>query len=574
MPLNVADTDFDSIKQNLIDYLRSQNEFKDYDYAGSAMNIILDVLAYSTHYMSVHANMNINEMFLDTAKLRSSVVSKAKELGYTPKQYTGSTATINITADLTGLSQPAQVTVSKGTRYTGTNEDGTTFNFLANDDYILSSIGASQFSGDVDIVEGTNVSESWTYDVNNPEKFVLLNDSIDVNTLVVGVRDFLGSTHVIPKILSSNLVVLNQTSEAYFLQETSDGNVEIYFGDGNLGKTLVNGNIVEISYSTSKGSISNNISAFTLISDIGAYSKNKFSNVTLVSAQGGADRESIESIKHVAPKSYQAQNRCVTKDDYKAILLRENSNIKSANVWGGETETPPRYGRFFISVRTIDDSELSPKKKTAILDNIRQYNVLTVSPEIVDPEQLYIDINSIVTYRANDTSLSSGEINTLVSNTINTLFTTKLYDFTETFIHSELTGAIDDTDASIIGNLTDIKLTQKIIATAGARTVTYTYSNPVTAGSFTSTEWTDNDTKVKSLKDISGVIYETVNGVMTEKGVGTINYDNGDIVINDYNFNVSNIPIDFTVTPIDFNVTTNFNVLLNEGNTTVSVTRG
>lgn len=576
MPLNVAQTDFDQIKLNLITHLKTHDDFLDYDFTGSALNILVDALAYATHYGVVYANLNINEMFLDTGIIRSSVVSKAKELGYIPKQYTSAKATVNLSVDMTGETIPSSIIVEEGIIFSGVNSDGENYRFIVFEETVLNNEGNDVFSGDVVLTEGQKITEQWTHDINDPKKIILSNDKVDTSTLNVTTKPFAGSSSVTNKINSVYLTNVDYNSEVFFVQETPQEKVEIYFGDGSLGKKIENNNVIEISYTKSNGIDANKISSFVLISDIDSISRSKFTITTVESASGGDNRESIASIKHIAPKAYQAQNRCVTKDDYIAIILRDNANIKSLNVWGGETEEPPKYGRFFISMKTVDGSELSPTKKSEILTRLKKFNVLTIIPEIIDPSRILINITSTVTYKSVNTSLTSSNIIAKVNTSINELFNNKIYDFGDTFRYSELLSVIDDTDTSIVSNNTKITLKDVMVTRTGEITREFTYANKIIPETLFTNEWTDDASRVRKISDVNGdgKLYTTVNGIVSSTSIGTINYDTGVVKITDFDFNIANVIITFTATPLENDVKSQFNTLLLQGDVNVTTVVG
>lgn len=567
MPLNVAQTDFEDIKINIINHLKTNNDFLDYDFTGSALNILVDALAYATHYGVIYANLNINEMFLDTGIIRSSVVSKAKELGYIPKQYTSAQATINLSVDMSGQTIPANILVDQNITFSGSDIDGNNYIFNVSEDALLLNDGNDVFSGEVNITEGKKITETWIYNANQPKKIILGSDKVDTENIVVKVKPFLGSTEFINKINSSELTLVNDVTEVFFIQETPQEKIEIYFGDGQMGKALEHNNVVDITYSKSSGVSANKISNFSLLNDVDAIARSNFTTTTVSSAVGGADRESIASIKHIAPKLYQSQNRCVTKDDYIAIILRDNSNIKSLNVWGGETEVPPQYGRFFISLNTIDGSELSPTKKTEILNNLKKYNVLTIIPEIIEPNKIEIIINSEVTYNPNKTSLTPTGIITKVNDSITNLFNTKLYDFDDVFRFSELLAIIDDSDTSIISNTTSIKLKEKLVTRTGKISNVFTFANEIQPKTFISSEWVDELLRTRKIIDANGDgdLYQTINGVVVGDAIGTIEYVNGTVTILDFDYNISNETISFVATPVYYDIQSKFNTLILQG---------
>ena len=576
MAIPVANSDFDNIKADLIQFLKSQNEFADFDFTGSAMNILLDVLAYSSHYMTVYANMTFNEMFLDTAQLRSSVVSKAKEIGYFPKQYTGSVSSLDISIDLsTETTPPTNVTIPKGTKFTGLYENGESYTFSSDATYILPNIGGNIYSENINIVQGTYVKDFFTYDSNTPSsKMILSNRKIDTNEMTVVVRDFAGSSNIVEYKLETNITSATSTSLIYFLQEESDGRIRIMFGNGTIGRQLLDGEVVEVTYLVTEGSKANQISNFSVNNNIDNWASNRFKISNVVKSSGGDDRENIEEIRINAPKNYQTQNRCVTVQDYRSIILREVSNISSVNVWGGEEDTPQAFGKLRMSIRTKDGTDLTPRKKQNILDTISKFNIITITPEIIDPQQLYLDVQSNVSYDYQKTTLRDDDILGLVTTQIRNYFVAKLLDFDSTFRYSDFVADIDGSDVSVLGNSTSIILAKQHTSIVGSVSLQFDFNNALEPKSFKSLTWVDDGgSNIYLFDDGNGKVFENVNGIDYPTAIGTIDYNTGIVTIDGYDFKSTNVAIRLRAKPVNLDIVSARNTLLEEGIHNITITR-
>lgn len=573
--LPVASGDFDNIKSELITFLGNQAEFQDFDFTGSAMNVLLDALAYATHYQMFYNNMTFNEMFLDSAKLRSSVVSKAKEIGYFPKQYTAATSNLRITADLSGeASPPTDILVTKGSKFTGLFENGNSYIFSSDSDYTLNDNSDNIFTGTINLVQGFYVTDKFTYDTNKPEtQMILSNSNIDTEELIVVVRDFESSSITRVWNNEKNITNTNPTSQVYFLEETDKGMVQVLFGNGTIGQELLNTNVVEVTYLKTAGIDGNQISKLSLNNSIDGWQSGNFVLTDITKSSGGSQKEGISDIKNNAPKNYQFQNRCVTVDDYRSLVLREVSNIKSLNVWGGELDIPPAFGKLRMAFRTIDGSELTPRKKQTIIDTIKKFNMITITPEIVTPDHIYIDVYGDVSFNFQKTSLTAEGIKTLVVGQISSFFSKKLLDFDSTFRYSEFITNIDEADDSILSNNTYLKLTKKFISTIGATSLILDFNNAINENSFISNIYTaDSSDLIYLFDDGNGLIWDNINGVNQIKSIGTIDYITGLVTIDNYNFYATNAAINFTVTPTERDILSERLVLLEEGTHNITIT--
>lgn len=450
----ISELDFDTIKFNLRNYLRSQNQFSDYDFEGSGLNILLDVLAYNTHYMAYYLNMVGNEMFLDSAILRNSVVSHAKHLNYVPTSLRGSVAKVNvIVEDTIPTSGLSTITLPKYSQFQSQQIDGTNYTFVNLDSYTASKnvISNTYTFANVTITQGEKISYNVSVDVSNSKRrFLIPEANIDTSTLLVTIQNSSVDLTRTTYNLADNITSLNANSKVYFLEESDGNQYTIYFGDNYLGKNLDDGNIVQLVYLATSGDASNKANSFTLATPI-----NSFSNVVVNSisaASGGAGRDTIDRIKFLAPRFYTTQNRAVTKDDYGTLLLKDYPNIETISVWGGEENNPVVYGKIFISMKPKSGYVITDIEKDRIINQlIANRNVITVTPEIVDPDYLYLKFEIVVNYDSNRTSSDEVALSNLVKNSINLYNDTDLEKFNSTYRTSKIQSLILASDTSFLG---------------------------------------------------------------------------------------------------------------------------
>jgi hypothetical protein len=453
--LEVSDFDFDNIKLNLKKFLQSQAEFSDYNFEGSGFSVLLDVLAYNTHYLGFNANMLANEMYLDSADIRKNIVSIAKMLGYTPASVTAPVANITVQVnDAAG----STLTMIKGTPFT-TSVNGTTYQYITNEDYTISpSSGLYKFEN-VNVYEGTLVTYRYTVDsTDTDQKFIIPSNTTDMTTLSVTVQN---SATDLTQTIFNRFDVTVQTRDfstvpIYLIQEVEDGKFEVYFGDNIIGKKLDDGNIVILQYIVTNRDQSNGASSFSVSNTINGYSDVLITTNSV--SQGGGAAESKESIRFNAPLFYAAQNRAVTTTDYEALVRDIYPNALSVSAWGGENDETPTYGAVKIAIKAASGSTLTNYTKQSIVSQLKQYNVAAVRPIIVDPETTYILLTSNIKYDSRLTSYSADTLKTNVITNISNYNNTTLQRFDGIFRYSKIVGLIDNTDTSIISNITTIKI--------------------------------------------------------------------------------------------------------------------
>ena len=469
--LEVSELDFDTIKRNLKIFLSQQTEFSDYNFEGSGLSVLLDVLAYNTHYLAFNANVLANELYIDSASGRNNVVSLAKMLNYRPKSSTASQAVIDITVqNATGSS----ITMAKGTRF-NSSINGNSYYYVTNEDITIQPVDGIYKFSNVTLYEGTLTNFNFTYASTDADfRFVLPSPDIDTGTLKVSVQNSASDTTTNTYTLSENYQNINSDSLVYFLQETETGEFEIYFGDGIFGKALSNGNIVKCEYIISNRGLGNGATTFTLSSgSVGGFTD--VSITTISNSQGGSNEEGTESVRFNAPLSFTAQNRAVTTTDYETKTLEIYPNASSITAWGGEDEETPVYGTVKIAIKPKSGSTLTETTKNSIVTSLKTFNVASVTPQIVDPEITNILLTSTVKFNKNKTSLTASDIRTNVITAVSNYNTNNLSRFDGVFRYSKVTSTIDATDNSIISNITSIRMRKTFSPTLNSSTTYNVY---------------------------------------------------------------------------------------------------
>ena len=456
--INVTDLDFDAISESMKNYLKGQDKFKDYDFEGSSMSVLIDMLAYTAHISAMNTNIAASELFLDSAQIRKNVVSRAKDLGYIPTSESAATATIDLkmkgvrNADATYPTE-TEMTIPSGAIF-NTVYDGSTYKFVVVNSKKPTRNGDEYLYDNLEIVQGTWLQDQYVFDnqIKN-SKFVLSNERVDRNTLKVSVTSD-GVTNVYA--LSTDVSNITTTTKVYYAQENEEGFTEIYFGDGVLGNQLLDGDVITAEYIVVDEYHANGARTFQLESAINGFSNYEIGLVEV--ASGGDEKEDDDSIKFKATKFYTSQNRLVTLNDYKAKISEYYPNADAVAVWGGEDNDPPEYGKVFVALKPNNADYLSEIEKQQVVNNINALNVLTVRPVIVDPEIVKILVTTTFKYNPNTTNLSVGELETLVESSIVSFDKTNLNNFDSIFRHSRLVNAIDETHPSILSNITNVRL--------------------------------------------------------------------------------------------------------------------
>ena len=550
----VANLDFDQIKSSLKEYMRAQTDFTDYDFDGSALSNMLDVLAYNTYYTAFNTNMVVNELYIDSATLRDNVIAIAKQLGYRPKSATSPTAYISFTVTYSNPTTDTELILKKGTGFTA-SYDNTLYNYITVEDTKAQVSNDTAVFTNIPIREGTEVVQNFTVNTNNKsQKFILGNRNIDTNTIRVKVFPTGGSFNE-PYLLAENILGVDANSKVFFLDEIADERYELIFGDGVLGKKLDNNAVVNVSYVTTSGPESNGVKTFVfsgVIENPNGVSPNQFSvtiNSTIASA-GGEEIETTDKIKYNAPKTYGSQDRAVTADDYGAIVRNIYPATSDIIIFGGEEQDPPDYGKVFIVLKPSDASYLTSLTKNEIVEKLKKYVVASVEPVITDPAILHVEMNSKIYYNSLQTDQTPSQIRDKVIGSIqNYVDNSDTEKFKGTFRYSKFIGVIDDADRSINSNLTSLSMRRDFYPQLNS---TYFYEvcyqnafdsdcdDPVLSSTgFRVTEHPNYDVYLED-RDKKIVLYRldpvTGDKVVLDKEVGDIDYVKGEIML--YNMTI------------------------------------
>lgn len=599
--LRIAELDFDQIKTNLKTYLNAQTEFTDYDFEGSGLSVLLDVLAYNTHYNAYLANMVVNEMFLDSAVKRSSAVSIAKHLGYTPVSARGAVANLDIVVTSpTGL--PPSLTMERYTPFIS-SIDGTSYTFLTTEAKTADRVGSTYTFTGVDITEGTLLSYSYAVtDITPAAKYEIPNDRVDTTTIKVSVQSSASDTTTSTYTLSTDITGIGSTSAVYFLEQNPQGKYQIFFGDGIIGKALTAGNIITIQYLAATGAAVNVSSTvtqtFAASGTIGGSS-----NITTTvnsNSTGGADAESITSIKFNAPRVNAAKNRAVTSTDYEALILANYAGAESVSVWGGEDNDPPYYGRVMVSLKPYTGYTISDATKESIKNNIlKTKQAITVTPVFVDPTYFYVNVTADISYNSSVTTLSSEQIKTQVNTAITNYFSTNLQKFSKNYTHSALVSDILNKNSSITSALLTLKLQRRIIPTLNTTNIfsgdtSIKFRNPLKPGTILSSYFYISLSGVSTLVKITDIPNESppsntgsgvlrlvniTNETVVNTNIGTVDYGTGIVTITSVTptgipTGVTDIRITGSIQETNYNLVVSRNEILVQDDTTTNKAGG
>jgi hypothetical protein len=599
--LRIAELDFDQIKTNLKTFLKAQSEFTDYDFEGSGLSTLLDVLAYNTHYNAYLANMVVNEMFLDSAVKRSSAVSIAKHLGYTPVSTRGSVANLDIVVT-SPSNLPASLTMDRYTPFTST-VDGVSYTFLTTEAKTALRVGTIYTFSDVNVTEGTLLSYSYVVTDTTPNsKYEIPNSAVDTTTILVSVQTSSSDTTTTTYTLSTDITGLDDTSKVYFLEQNPQGNYQIYFGDGVIGESLSSGNIITVRYMVATGSavnVSSTVSqSFTAGTTIGGSSS--IAITVNSNSTGGADAESITSIKFNAPRINASKNRAVTATDYEALILANYAGAESVSVWGGEDNDPPYYGRVIISLKPYSSFTISDATKESIANNIlKSKQGITVTPVFVDPVLFFVNLTAAIKYNSSITTLSSEQIRAQVDTTITNFFTNNVQKFNKNYTHSALIKDILSTSSSITSALLTLKLQRRIIPVLNTSNLftgdtAVKFRNPLKPGSILSSFFFISVSGVTTLVKITDLPNDTppsdtglgvlrlvniINNAIVTSNVGTVDYGTGVIALTGITptgipAGVTDIRITGSVQEANYNLTVSRNEILLLDDTTTNKTGG
>jgi len=555
--IRVAELDFDEIKQNFKTFLQGQAEFTDYNFEGSALNVLLDVLAYNTHYNSVYTNLVANEMFLDSASKRSSVVSLAKQIGYTPESMTSARAIIDMYVQPPGA--PNSIFLPRLQPFS-TVINSVPYTFYNIDSKIVVPLGGVFAFTDITLVEGTPITNY--YEVTpTQQRFILGNANIDLSTLRISVQETASSSVSEQYIRATTINNVTSVTPVFFVQETYDGLYEITFGDGVIGKKLIPGNVVRVEYFVSSGALANNGNSFTFDGsfDIPATVTTLFLQKP---ANGGSERESAESIKFKAPLTYSSQNRAVTAEDYKNIVLANYPDTDAINVWGGEDNDPPVFGRVFLSIKPKSGEVLTSEAKNVLeREVLGRKSVIGIKPEFVDPEYLYLVTSTTFFYDPAKTRLTESSLSANIRSEVLRFRDENLDDFASSFRYSRFVRTIDDADRSILSNRTIISM-YKEFAVVDEIPLNYRfgYGNAIAPGTIISTAIRQPGSSIDFyLQDdaVGNILQFTViNGerLFINQIVGSVDYNNGTIFLNNFAMSISTVEARIYCSPRELDI--------------------
>jgi len=571
--INPCSLDFDYIKQDIITYLQSQDEFSDYNFEGAALNVLMDMLAYNTHMNSYMANMMASEMFLDSASIRQSVVSKAKEIGYTPRSVRSSKSIVDVEVRNV-MSGPQSIVMDAGTTF----DTSSKYVFATKEKktlYPTTDDPTTYRAQNVELHDGNYVQFRYTVDLSDTDqRFLVPSVDVDMSTLRVFVQPSEESTEITEYFINDDLNRLSPNSLVFFTHETPEGFYEVTFGDGILGKKIINGNYLKFTYIVAVGKENANyVKKFVPLETIGGYGS-YYINV-IEPSYGGAEKESIESIKNLAPKMFQSQRRAVTTQDYETFLLSDYPWISTINSWGGEFNVPPIYGKVFFAIKPKHTEFLSNKLKEEVKKHIiKEYNVVTIVPEILDPDYIYVNVISDVFYVRSKTINEASLLASMTTNTIYSYFQDTTEKFKMDFRFSPMVTRIDNTEKSFDSSLCSIFMHKRVYPLVNSQqTFELNFNNAIEPNSLESTYFNIED-KVRP-----GVLYETVirdngkgkmrshhvnTGVVLNPDIGTVDYATGvvSITIFPYNLPLDTMDIRIYAVPTQKNLISGYNQII------------
>ncbi len=517
--LDVSELDFANIKAKLVKFMSAQEEFADFDFTGSAMNVLLDVLAYNTHYLGMYTNMSISESFMSSAILRNNIVRRAKEMNYFPKQRTSAQATLEL--NITPFDNPATLIVARNTQF-----KAGAFTFVTTEDTPLTKTGTS-FSGSITINEGRLITEEYPYSAEE-RVYTLKNTGVDTDFLHVSVETRLWA-------FGNDQQLGDEDKEFYYLSEEDDRGIGLFFGDDIISKEPAQQQAIILSYLKCNGSAANGFRTFSLPATIGGYAAGSFTVVVADSAQNGTDGNTIANIQAAAPKYYQAQGRAVTTNDYEAIIHNKAPGVQSVSVWAGEDNIPKRAGSVFLSIKPTKYPLLTPAEKIRIIEILDDYNVVGIIPVIVDPVLIYVTAVATVNYYK-ERVISNTNITSVALNAINKYFKDISSEFNANLLYSNLVSDIDKSSVDIINSNVEYTVAQNILLQDSIITVTVDYNNEIRPGSILSSEWTVPNSDTYLIKDqaTSGNVELFINGIFSSI-IGSVDYTSGVVSITGIN---------------------------------------
>ena len=539
--LRIAELDFENIKKNLKDFLKTYKNadgdvvFSDYEFEGSSLSILVDLLAYNTHYNAYIANMLVNEMFLDSAVKRESAVSIAKHLGYVPNSVRNARALITFDV-VDPVGYPPTLTLDRFTAF-NTTINNIAYSFVNPDPITIEARNSQYTFTDIELVEGVPLEVSYL--VINPgpsEKYNIPNENVDLTTLRITVQRSFNDTTTTSYTFTDDITETTPAANVYYVEENPQGRYDVFFGDGVLGRKLQPDNIVRLQYLVGNGAncnVSGTIQQIfrTTTTPGGGLTQGQI--VATRNSFGGTDKENIDSIKFNAPKYFATYNRAVTASDYKAIIQKNFPLIESIAAWGGETNNPPKYGKVIISLKPYEGYTVSNLIKQQIQDTILSTrSVMAITPEFVEPEFIYVGINALVTYDQNIAARSEGLIRGTIDSVIRNYFSVNLQKFDQDFVYSRLISAIDAADTSVLGNITRLHIQKRLRPDIETQNIyinenSIKFNNPLHRNTFRSTAFNfSNNNRVMACRMI-----DVPNSSTSDTGqVSIVNFDESETV--------------------------------------------
>ncbi len=545
----IAELDFAQVKENLKTYLKSQTLFKDYNFEGSNMNVMLDVLAYNTFQNNFYTNMAINEMFLDSAQLKESVVSHAKALNYVPRSRSSARALVNVTLNVPAESAPAFAIIPAKTKFIA--QCGTkSFSFYTLNSYTVTPVNGVYKYSNLDIYEGTWVTEYFTVTNDSTQRFILSNSKINTNTITLQLKQNSASTTSTEYTLRNSIFGVETTDPVFYIQGSDNDKYEMIFGRDKFGAQPVAGNVLVVEYMVTNGEEANDVNTYSVADKVGAYT----ATVSLANiSEGGAEREDIESIKYYAPRSIQVQDRAVTEKDYEILLKTRYPEIQAISVYGGEELTPPRYGRVVVAVDVMNADGVSENNKVKYATYLSDKTPVGIEPIIVSPEFMHVQLSATVYYDTKKTSLGESAIASKVLDSITAYNNTHLNDFKATLRPSKLSAAIDGCDVNILSTDLDTMPFIPLVPTLGmSNTFDVTFKNtliknqlinegePIQShrSAVRTSSFTYDGNTVFMMDDGKGVLnivkYQNSSFTIVKRSIGSVDYDAGRVIIKNF----------------------------------------
>lgn len=565
---------FDDTKANIIAHLKSKPEFTDYNFTGSNSNILIDALAYVTTYIGKYSNMSISEIFMMTAQLRNSVVSRAKALSYMPRQINSSVAIVSMRVPVpVGFSGNVLV-VPRGTRFNSTLNN-ISYNFVVADDTRLILEDGYLTNSAVTIRQGSLQIQEWTFKTGSAQRYILTQPNVDVNFLKLEIQDSAASSVTESWLLYDEITAITRETKAFFMQEAEDQRVEVYFGDGVIGRRINNGNIIRVEYLVTKGAEANLCNKFELISDVKGIPKSQFVITTVEASNSGAESESIDSIKLNAPNAFATQKRAVTTTDFESLLNSKYGAIQTMNIWGGEKNVPPEFGKVFVCIKPTFGLELSPAVKQRIYNTIlKKYSIVGIVPVIVDADYTYVNVTTVLDTDMSKTTMIEGQLITEVANKIALYFTSELNKFNTSFKYSNISAKIDAVSPAVLSNKSTLTISKKMKPVAGKQqTYSFNFNNPIIAGTLASKPYSNDDGLTNSVvkDDGKGNMLYFYKDVMVRQ-VGTVNYSTGLVTLTSFTFELrANTEVEFVAKPQETDILSVRNNLVIVGDVDVQI---